>query len=345
MFGGKTQNQMAHGDAVIVRGIHRGTALDRPARDNKAFGLFLNLNTASAQASRHKGYTVAFLHAHFANAAHHRLPLGKRRRRRKNRIFVDHGCRTHFRYHNTFQLRITGRHIAHLFATCHTAVRDRDVGSHIDPSIKQGGPKRVQHHAFDRHVRARHNQCCRQREGRRRRIARHRNLGAIKGLTAFQRNHPAFAHFLHIDLGPEGGQHALGMVPALFGFDDASRALGIQTGQQNGRLHLRRGHRLLEFDRRQLATFDHHRQAVFVLLPFETCAHRGQRPRHTLHRTLAQRNIAIEGDFNRITGHRPHQKTYAGSGIAAVNRIERRLQTALARHLPVTLTDFFDLGP
>jgi hypothetical protein len=45
------------------------------------------------------------------------------------------------------------------------------------------------------------------------------------------------------NLGPEGAQHALGVVAGGFGLDHLDAALGVQAGQQHGRLHLGRGHR------------------------------------------------------------------------------------------------------
>jgi hypothetical protein len=143
-------------------------------------------------------------------------------------------------------------------------------------------------------------------------------------------------------LGPEGAQHALGVVAGGFGLDHLDAALGVQAGQQHGRLHLGRGHRQLVGQAAQVAALQGQGQAALVAAQ-PGGAHAGQRIQHPAHRPAAQGIVAGEGGAQREARRRAHDQPHAGAGVAAVDHVRRLDEAALALDPPAA--DAFLLDP
>ena len=237
-----------------------------------------------------------------------------------------------------------GGDVADRFPAGLAPVRYRQVGAHVAPGSEQAGAKRVQHDPLDRHRRTRNDQAGGQGEGGGRRIARHGDEGSGQGLSPLQRDDPALAHLFDTYLGAEGAQHPLGVVAALFRLGHRGDALGVQSGQQYGRLDLGRGHGLHIVDRRQRPAGQGDRQPILGGPPVEPGAHVGQRAGDALHRPPSQGGVAVEGRRQRIARRRPHQQANTGAGVAAVDHRGGRLEAPRPFDPPAPLADPFDLG-
>jgi hypothetical protein len=134
-------------------------------------------------------------------------------------------------------------------------------------------------------------------------------------------------------LGSEGPQHAFGVVAGGFRLDHLDPALGVQAGQQHGRLHLGRGHRQLVGQAAQVAALQGQRQAALVAAQ-PGGAHPGQRVQDPAHRPAAQGIVAGEGGAQRKARRRAHDQPHAGAGVAAVDHVRRLDEAALALDPP-----------
>ena len=76
------------------------------------------------------------------------------------------------------------------------------------------------------------------------------------------------------------------------GLDHGGLARGVEAGQQDGGLHLRRGDRQAVFDRQHLVGADDGERQAAALARLEARAHARQRLDHPLHRPAAQRGVA-----------------------------------------------------
>ncbi|MND81791.1 hypothetical protein D3C80_735990 [compost metagenome] len=319
-------------------------ALHGTTGDDETLGLFLDRDAAGGQPSDHQGDPVAFLDPHLADAAHDGAALGIGGRRRQDRVLVDHRGRAVFRHDHALERGMAGSDVADVLAAADTAVRDGQVGAHLDPGVEQARALRVQHDALDRDLGPRRDQGRRQGEGRRGRITRHSHDGSGQLLSALEANAPAFTLLGHIHHRAKSAQHPLSMVAALFRLDHDGLARRVQSGQQDGRLDLGRGHRLHILNARQTTAVQGQRHAVLGAVPVEMRAHVRQGPGDALHRPLPQRGVAVEGRANVVAGGGAHQQPHPGAGVAAVDDRSRGREPALPGHAPAPLANALDLG-
>ena len=94
-----------------------------------------------------------------------------------------------------------------------TRVLDDEVRTHFEQGVEKAGAQGVEQDALDLHLRARDDQAGDDREGGRGRIARHRHVDALQGLSGGQADDArAAAVVADLQLGAEPGEHQLGMV-------------------------------------------------------------------------------------------------------------------------------------
>ena len=87
-------------------------------------------------------------------------------------------------------------------------------------------------------------------------------------------------------------QHALGVVARRLGLDHRRLARGVEAGEQDAALHLRRGDRQRVLDRHHLVGADDGERHAAAVARLEAGAHAAERIDHPLHRPAAQRGVA-----------------------------------------------------
>ncbi len=170
---------------------------------------------------------------------------------RQHRVLVDHAGRALRRHAHAAQLGVAHAHVRDRLATLLALIEEGDVGAHLAQRRVEARACRIDQHAFDGDLRARHDQRRRSQEGRRAWIARHRHCAALKLAVTLDGDG---ARTIALDgghLGPEMAQHALGVIAGGLRLDDRGRAGSLQPGDQNRRLELRGRHRQAVFDRTQ----------------------------------------------------------------------------------------------
>ena len=304
-----------------------------------------------AVAAQHRGggfEPVGFLDAQFLQAAHARHAFGEGRGDGEDRIFVDHGRRALGRHVDALQRAGLDPQIGDVLAAL-VALLDRlDRSAHLPQRRVEAGAQRIEHHAFQHDLGARHDQRADQRERRRRRIGRHHDRRGFELRLALQRDAAAvLADAGDAQAGAEMLEHLLGVVAGRFLLDHRGRAGRGQARQQHRRLELRRRHRRLVFDRHRIAGALHHRRQAAALANLQRAgAHLLQRIEDAPHRPRAQAGVAVEGHGDRAAGHGAHRQPAAGSGVAEIER-RRRLGEAAdadAPHPPGPLAGALDDG-
>ena len=108
------------------------------------------------------------------------------------------------------------------------------------------------------------------------------------------------------------------MIPRRQRLDHRRLSFGVEACQENGRLHLSRGHGQLEVDRLESATtLDDERSMTVERL--HTRAHAPKGLRHALHRTARERLVANELEPSLLPGDEPGQEPHQRSGVPAVD--------------------------
>ena len=209
-----------------------------------------------------------------------------------------------------------------------------DVAAHRLKQLDDAGARFIDADAGDRHVRPRHDQRRDQRERRRRRVARHKNmLGPQLRLAANRYDARAFGILLDGQVRAEAAQHPLAMVAGRFRLDHAGDARGVEPGEQHRRFHLRRGHRQAIFDRHGGHEPAHGQRQAPPRTGREFRAHAGERLHHPPHRPLRQRGVARKGRRQIMACQQTHQQTRRGAAIAHFERDARLEQAAHAHAL------------
>ena len=219
-----------------------------------------------------------------------------------------------------------------LLAALLALVGDGQVRAHLAQGLEQAGAQRIEQHALDRHLRARGDQRRDQREGGRRRIARHADRARRSGVwPPARRMWRPSARVLDLDLGAEGRSMRSVWSRVGSGSITSVTPVGVQPGQQHRRLHLRRGLGQAVGDGRQAAALQAsaaggRRRGTSQVAPI--CA---QRPQDPHHRPPAQGGVAGEGGGERKARRRAHDQPHAGAGVAAVDHVGRLGEAAVAR--------------
>ena len=242
---GQTQDQVAHGDAMVAVGLDQRAAARGFAGpvDDEAFRLLLDVDAAGLETGRHQGDSVTLLDPHLAHAAHHRIAGGEGGRHGQDRIFVDHAGRAARRHDHAAKGRMPGRDVSDLLAARVATVRDGQVRAHLAQGVEKACAQRVEHHALHRHLRTGGDQGRDDREGGAGRVGRDRHLASGQDRARLQGHDAAIVVIDDGELGAEGPQHPLGVVAGRFGLGHHDRPLRAQAGEQHGRLHLSGGHR------------------------------------------------------------------------------------------------------
>ena len=282
-----------HADAVVAVGVHaaalgpRGHALDLPAVVGRA-----HVPADRAQQLGDGLQAVGLLDAQLARAAHDRAAARHRRRERQQRQLVDQA-----RHDLGLDLRRDELGRVHLDVRDRLAARGRAAVEEVDARA----------HALQHRQQARCASGCVDMPRTNRRdsassVAATRNGAAeemspgtstLPSSQALDRPHRDGARPLG-DARAGGAQQALGVVARRHRLDHGGRAGdGVEAGEEDARLDLRRGDRQLVADRLQLAAaVDVQRRAAVAVA--EHGAHQPQRHRHAVDRAAADRLVAVE---------------------------------------------------
>ena len=174
-------------------------------------------------------------------------------------------------------------------------ILQRDVRAHRGIRIKDTRTRFVDADVPDENIRARHEQRRRDEVGRRGDVPRYlqglRQRGELRprlqrDLSPSIRKHPGG------DIGAQRTQHALTMVAGKGRLDDRGRTLGVETGEENGRLHLGTGDRGVIRDSVQLLPVDRERRTAVLTDRADVRTHLLKWGHDALHRTLLYALIA-----------------------------------------------------
>ncbi len=121
------------------------------------------------------------------------------------------------------------------------------------------------------------------------------------------------------------------------GLDHGGLARGVEAGQQDGALHLRRGDGQAVFDRHHLVGADDGERHAAALARLEARAHARQRLDDPLHRPAAQRGVAGHEAGEAMAGQDAGEQARRGAGIAEVEHVgglaRRRRRRSRARSM------------
>ena len=148
---------------------------------------------------------------------------------------------------------------AHLDVTCRlpadrASVVDRDPRAHALEDVEQADPARVEAHPVDGHVGSRNGHRGDEQRRSRGEVSGDLHAARAKACRRLERRRSAVAAAPMLPLARAGARCDLAWAAAR----PRSSLLGIEACQEDGRLHLRRGHGKLVVDRLQrAAAFDH----------------------------------------------------------------------------------------
>ena len=198
---------------------------------------------------------------------------------------------------------------------------DADVGAHQAQDVDDPGPRRVEADPADHESLTGRQRTGDEEEGRRGNVARHFDTTGFQ--TLHRRDRDPGTRDLHGNA--ERGEHPLGMVARRRRFRDAGRAFGIESGQQQCRLHLGAGHAQIVAGTAQRRAAQHADRGVAVG-GLEPCAHGAQRLGDPLHGPARQRGIADQRRIKALPGQQAHRQAHRRAGVAHVERGVGRLQ-------------------
>ena len=325
LLAAEPHHQRRHRDPMIHVGRdHTAARRAALAVHDQVVAVDLHLDAVDAQHRGGGGEPVGFLDAQFLQAAHPRRALGERRGHREDRIFVDHRRRALRRHVDALQRA----RLAPADRRRPRRLRCAPSSISIDAPIslqrrEQPGAQRIDHHAFEDDLGARHDQRRHQRKRRRRRIGRHHDRRGLKLGLAFERDAAAMladrtsrgccapkclsifsvwsrvASFSITVVAPGAARPASSTADlscadgtgASYSIGIGSRAPCSVTGSRPPSADLR-GAR----------------------------AHLLQRIENAPHRPRAQARVAVEHHRDRAAGHRAHHQPAAGAGIAEIER-------------------------
>ena len=224
---------------------------------------------------------------------------------------------------------MTEHEVRHRLARRVAGVFYLQVRAHLAQRLEQAGAQRVHPDIADRQRRSGHDQRGDAREGRGGRVARHDDVGSGQlGEAPDRYDAPAVVADGDLYIGAEGAQHVLRVVPRRLAFDHRGAARRVERGQQDRRLHLRRRHRHLVFDRQRLVRAAHQQRHAPAVARLEHGAHLRQRHDHPVHRPAAQRGVARHVRVYVLRRDQPEQQPRRRTRIAEVYYIVRAREAA-----------------
>ncbi len=125
----------------------------------------------------------------------------------------------------------------------------------------------------------------------------------------------------HAHLGAEMAQHAFGVVARGMRLDHRGLARGVEAGQQDGALDLRRGDRQAVFDGHHLVGADDGERHAPAVARLEARAHARQRFDDALHRPAAQRGVAGHEAGEGLAGQDAREQAGRGAGVAEIEHV------------------------
>ena len=120
-----------------------------------------------------------------------------------------------------------------------------------------------------------------------------------------------------------GGEHALRVVAGALGLGEACLAIGIEPGEQHGRLHLRARDGACIVDRAQTAAADGERRERVRFARDDRRAHPLQGRYHPAHGPRPKGCIAAQHAQDRLARKEAAEKAHRGAAVAAVEHVVR----------------------
>ena len=130
----------------------------------------------------------------------------------------------------------------------------------------------------------------------------------------------------------EMGEQALGVVARGSFFGDAGGAGGEEAGEEEARFQLRAGDGQRVLDAGQRAAFDLQRRGVLFALALDFGAHFAQGIDDAFHGPAGKGGVADQFAGEGLPGQHAGHEAHGGAGVAAVERLERRLKFAARCH-------------
>ena len=187
------------------------------------------------------------------------------------------------------------------------------IRAHGPQQADDGMASGIHAHAGQQQVGPRHDARRDKKKRRRGNIARHPYRRRPQGRPLHGDGGAVNAH-----RAAETRQHALGVIAAGRGLDDRGFAVGVEPGQQQGRLHLRAGdgHRVTDAAQGRRRPHPHRHRAGRAR--GDGRAHQVQRLGHPPHRSPPQRGVAGQVHVEILRRQHAEQQSRRGAGIAAI---------------------------
>src|SRR5881396_2045812 len=269
---------------ALADGSFQGTA----AHDAQAVRPFLDRGAQATQLGRHGGNSVTLLHAQFFCAADDGLTLGASRRHAEDWKLVDRPGNARGPDRHPTQVRRADTQVRDRLPGLHAGIQKLDAHAHLLQDFEDACPCGIDAHSRDRHVRLGNQRGGHQKEGGRRKIARHGDVfGCERTLTG-----EAHCEAVPRHRDTEVVEQALRVVARQRRFGHARGPLGKEAGQQDGRLHLRASDRGAVGDAQQARAGDGERREFPAAAAGDHRAHLAERPDDAAHGPPPDRGVA-----------------------------------------------------
>jgi len=229
-----------HGQPVIAERVTRATVQPHRAAHDEPVRQLLGVRPQRDQSGDQPGDAVALLRPKLDGAPHLGGALGLRGQHADQRQLVDQVGDLAGFHRDRVERGSPHPQLARRFGTVHTDRRRLHPGPHPGQRVQETGPRRIQANPFDPDVRSGD-----ERRGGDQRRGRREITGHVQAERAEVRpDHRHDAGLTSVQ-SAEPLKEALRVVPRWSGFHHGRLAVRPQPGQQDGRLHLRAGHREL----------------------------------------------------------------------------------------------------
>ncbi len=238
----------------------------------------------------HGGDAIGLFDAQLAGIADDCLPLGQRRRHADHRELVDGARHKLAADLDALEGGAVYQQIGDRLARQLARIALFDVRPHGFEDIQNPAPGRVDADMLEQQLRAGDQRGRDQEKSGGRNISRHMDLFAGKpGLRL-----DAYAVGEGLEFGTEIAQHPLAVITRKVRLEDRRRGIGVEPGQQQGRLDLGAGDGRAVRDALQASSLDCQGRQLATAATVNQRPHFAQRLHDSAHRTATQVLIARE---------------------------------------------------
>ncbi len=322
--GGGGEDGERHGDAVIAAGVARDAlAQGRGAFDPQPVRVFAAADAQGGQGRDHGADAVGLLDPELGRAAHLGPAAGEGRGGAQHGHLVHQGGDLGRFDARRGQVPPADDEVGHRLSAHLRERLDIHGRAHPAQDREESGPERVDAHARDPQFGPGHASRQHHEEGRGREVAGHRDVQGGKGPGRRPDRDRACRG---LDRDPQGPEHPLGVVAGGRGLDHGHGAVRSQAGEQERRLHLRRGHDKHVAHAPQGPPMKAQRGPGAARAPRDASAHRDERRDHAVHRPLPQVLVPRNTGRERPAGQDSGADAGRGPGVPGVHDVVRLAQ-------------------